>query len=69
MFDIMQKSFGPKFLQTGDDIKPEQFFDTMTSTMSMSIEDSRSLIDKQICKICYFDLEEDIMEEGVILTS
>lgn len=42
----MEKSFGPKFLQVKEMENPEKFFDTMTSTMTMSIHDSRSLIDK-----------------------
>ncbi len=44
MYKIMKESFGPKFNSTDKKV-PLEFFDTMFSTMSKSIEDSKTLID------------------------
>jgi len=43
MFEVMEKSFGPRFLKT-DETVPTEFFDTMFDTMSRAIEESRTQI-------------------------
>jgi hypothetical protein len=44
MYDIMERSFGSRFVQTPSQV-PEEFFKTMFASITRSMEDSKSLID------------------------
>lgn len=44
MYDIMQQSFGSKFVQTSNQV-PSEFFKTMFTSITRSMEDSKTLID------------------------
>ena len=44
MYDIMERSFGSRFVQTPSQV-PAEFFETMFTSITKSIEDSKTLID------------------------